>query len=148
MTAASTRRGFTLIELLVVVTVLGLLSTIALPNLQRALLKARATDAVSDLHVIRVAVMGYVGDNHTWPADVSRGNIPSGLADYLPDGFSFGNEHYTIDYDNWMAKSNGFVGLTVITTEVLMGQEMVNILGPNTWTDGASKFTWVIEWAD
>lgn len=140
--------GFTVIELLVVVTVIGLLAALAQPNLQRALLKARAAEAVADLNVIKVAVMSYLGENHRWPADVNRGKIPSGLAEYLPEDFSFVQEDYTIDYDDWSTKKNGFVGLTVITKDEALGQAMLDLLGSNTWTNGKDKFTWVIEWTD
>jgi prepilin-type N-terminal cleavage/methylation domain-containing protein len=140
------RGGFTLIELLVVVLVIALLTALAQPNLQRALLKARATAAVADLQVVRVAVLNYQGNNHAYPADEGRGVVPAGLDAYLPDNFSMQREYYTIDYDNWSAQEQGFVGLTIITTDALLGQEMVHILGPNTWSDGAQKFTWVIEW--
>lgn len=146
--AASDRAGFSLAELAVVVMVVGILAAVGMPNLQQALLKARATDAVADLQVIRVAVYAYVGDNHTWPGDVSRGQIPSGLAQYLPDGFSFTTEAYVIDYDDWSSKSQGFIGLSVITNQPGLGPAMVDILQPNAWTNGSDRFTWVIEWVD
>jgi prepilin-type N-terminal cleavage/methylation domain-containing protein len=140
------RSGFSLVELMVVVLVVGLLAGIAIPNFQQALLKARAADAIADLQVIRVAVYAYVGDNYTWPADVSRGAVPAGLAEYLPENFAFSNEHYVIDYDNWSNQAQGFVGLSVITTEVGLGPVVVDMLQPNAWTNGSDRFTWVIEW--
>jgi prepilin-type N-terminal cleavage/methylation domain-containing protein len=144
----SGRSGFTLVELVIVVMVIGLLAAIGIPNFQRAVLKARATEAVSELHVIRVAVMGYLADTNTWPAEVARGRIPSGLGDYLPDGFSFAPEAYTIDYDNWSGTSEGFIGLAIITAEPELGAAMVDMLGSNAWTNGSDKFTWVIEWVE
>lgn len=139
------REGFTLVELAVVVLIVALLAVIATPNFQRALLKARAAEAVSELHVIRVAVLNYVGDRHTYPPDRNRGQIPPGLAEYLPANFSFVRPGYTIDYDEWSG-SRGFVGLTIITQDRLLGQAMVDMLGTNTWSDGNQKFTWVVEW--
>lgn len=140
------RAGVTLAELVVVVAVIAFLAAIAAPNLQRAIVKARAAEAVSDLQVVRVAVLNYHADRSTYPKDVSRGRIPSGLAEYLPQGFSLTQKYWTVDYDNWSAASQGFVGLTVITKDKLVGDEMVRMLRPNAWTNGSDKFTWVIEW--
>ncbi len=140
------RSGFTLAELMVVVAVVAFLTAIALPNLKRAIVKARAAEAVGDLQVVRVAVLNYHADRHTYPGDVSRGRIPSGLGEYLPDGFSLTQKYWTVDYDDWSRQAQGFVGLTVITKDNVVGQEMVRMLRPNAWTNGSDKFTWVIEW--
>ncbi len=139
------RRGFTLVELAVVVLIIALLAAIAMPNLQRAILKARAAEAVSELQVIRVGVLNYLGDYHAYPADKNRGQIPNGLADYLPANFTFVRPLYTIDYDEWSG-SQGFVGLTIITKDKVFGAAMVDLLGANAWTNGNDKFTWVIDW--
>lgn len=139
-------RGFTLVEMAVVILIIAFLAAMAMPNLQRALLKARATAAVGDLDVIRVAVLNYHADHNAYPADVNRGIVPAGLASYLPGNFSMKRSSYTMDYDNWSAQAQGFVGLTIITTDKDLGQEMVHMLGDNTWSNNAQKFSWVIEW--
>lgn len=145
-TPPAARGGFTLAELAVVVLVVSFLAAMAAPNLQRAIVKARAAEAVSDLQVVRVAVLNYHANNHTYPRDVNRGQVPPGLASYLPAGFRLTQKHWTVDYDNWSAAAQGFVGLTVITKDRLVGQEMVRMLRPNAWSNGGDKFTWVIEW--
>jgi len=102
---------------------------------------------IAELEVVRVAVMSYLGDHHTYPPDRNRGTIPPGLEAYLPEGYSFTTEYYVIDYDNW-APSEGFIGLTVITPDTVIGGAMIDILGPNSWSNGTDKFTWVIDWID
>lgn len=143
---ARRRGGFTLTELVVVVAVVALLAAVAMPKLQRAIVKARAAEAVSDLQVVRVAVLNYHADRLAYPKDANRGKVPAGLASYLPTRFSLTQKHYTVDYDNWSNQAQGFVGLTVITKDRAVGQEMIRMLRPNAWSNGSDKFTWVVEW--
>ncbi len=54
------KKGFTLIELLVVVLIIGILSSMALPQYRKAVEKARATEAVSNIAVLMSAIDRYI----------------------------------------------------------------------------------------
>lgn len=89
------KQGFTLIELLVVITIIGLLSTLAIFSLNAARMKARDAKRMSDLKVISMMLERYNLDNNGYPLAYSNvsnsesdcGN--AGVIDYLVDGNSY-----------------------------------------------------------
>lgn len=68
--------GFTLIELLVVISIIGILSTLLLSNLQGARARARDVQRKSDLKQVKTALRMYYNDNQSYPS--GSGNIGQG----------------------------------------------------------------------
>ena len=66
------RKGFTLVELMIVVAIIGILAAIAIPNFLQFRLKAKTSEAKSNLGAIRSTEVAYFAE---W--DFYVGNQPS-----------------------------------------------------------------------
>jgi prepilin-type N-terminal cleavage/methylation domain-containing protein len=131
------RGGFTLVELMVVAAIVGILAGLAIPNLRTVLMRARATELAGDMAVVRTAVLSYNGDRHTWPAESAAGAVPSGLEDYLPEGYSFQRNGYQLDYENWSLpgglpgdpSTHTLIGVSVVVQDPNLSNALVEFLG-------------------
>ena len=131
------RGGFTLVELLVVAAIVGILAGLAIPNLRTVLMRARATELAGDMDVVRTAVLSYNGDHHTWPAESAAGAIPSGLAEYLPDNYSFQRNGYQLDFENWSLpgglpgdpSTHTLIGVSGVVEDLTLSNALMEFLG-------------------
>lgn len=73
-------KGFTLIELLVVVLIIGILSSVALPQYQKAVLRSRAAEAWPNLKTLNMAANAYCLEN---PSGSFYGNNAAELSSAL-----------------------------------------------------------------
>lgn len=64
-------RGFTLLELMIVITIMGILITIAQPNLKQSIIRAREAVLREDLYQIRDALDQYYADNSKYPGQLA-----------------------------------------------------------------------------
>ena len=135
------RRGFSLIELLTALLIVATLVRISVPQVNRVLLRARAASIIADMHVIRTSATAYLGDYHAWPADGETGTVPTGMDQYLPDGFSFDKGWYQLDWENWILPSGlpknpetkVLLGVSVVTEDAYLANAVLGLLG-NNWS--------------
>ncbi|CAH0526985.1 pilin [Vibrio hippocampi] len=71
--------GFTLIELMIVVTIIGVLSAVAIPSYQGYILKSEATSALASLSALKTQSEYYVLQHGKFPSSGDL-TIPSSLS--------------------------------------------------------------------
>lgn len=144
------RAGFTFVELMTVLIVLGLLSGLAILKYIDLTHRARAAQAAGDLEAIRIAAYGAWYETGKWPSEVGPGIIPPGLGQYLPGGFTFQRNDYTLDWENFVPANGGQtagmqVGVVVSSTEPRLQHALENALGTKLpFVDVGGELTFII----
>jgi prepilin-type N-terminal cleavage/methylation domain-containing protein len=71
--------GFTLAEVLITVAIVGILSSLALPNYFRQLQKTRQSEAVAAMSQLQTSIVGYVDENGIHPNNWKELNETSAI---------------------------------------------------------------------
>jgi general secretion pathway protein G len=123
-------RGFTLLELMIVLAIMGILITLAQPNLKQSIFRAKEAVLRDDLYQIRDALDQYYADN---------GKYPGQIADLV------NQSEKTKSYLRGIPK-DPFTGATDWITVALEGEEGgvfdVHSASPLIGTDGTAYNTW------
>ncbi|RFA31302.1 hypothetical protein CAI21_01325 [Alkalilimnicola ehrlichii] len=69
------QKGFTLIELMIVVAIIGILAAVAIPQYQQYTARSAASDGISAIRPIQLAIAEYAQINRALPE--GYGNLPS-----------------------------------------------------------------------
>lgn len=90
------RRGFTLIELMIVMTIVGILASIAVPNYQWSLIRAREAVLRENLYGIRSAIDQFHADQGKYPDALSELVDKKYLRQIPQDPFTKRNDSWQI----------------------------------------------------
>ena len=123
------KKGFTLIELLVVVLIIGILSSIALPQYTTAVQKARSSEAVQLMGSLRGA-----GERYYLQANQFPGTDLTVLDIEIPGTVS-GN---TVSTKNFKFSTSGTTGAYIITAERIGGSNAYKLY-TSVQPDGTAK---------
>jgi prepilin-type N-terminal cleavage/methylation domain-containing protein len=105
------KKGFTLIELLVVISIIALLSTLAVVSLNNARAKGRDAKRVSDIKQVQTALELRYADTTTYPTSVAGVDLGSAAAAKC------------LDTDGWSEADAGTAGdSTTCDPTIYMGQ--------------------------
>ena len=144
------KTGFTLIELLAAVLIIGLLTSIALPQYRKSVQRAEATEALINLRTIFDSAKRYRSANSEAPMKLNGLDVSFFDAD-TPESASFniGNYHYTFTEEGLSACRLSGTGSYSNTYCLTMYYRFT--LGPNTYKDvllctsESQKYDWVCE---
>jgi prepilin-type N-terminal cleavage/methylation domain-containing protein/prepilin-type processing-associated H-X9-DG protein len=123
----SKSHGFSLVELVVVIAIIGMLTTLAIPNMGRIMDKARNTTCMNNMRQIGVAVGLYTADNSGAYPFINNPNAPVYNGGNLPEGVQA----------QTMVEAFGPYG---ITKEFLKCP--ADIKGPNNYAKNDTSYEW------
>ena len=124
--------GFTLIELLIVMTIILILTALAVPRFEGAIRHAKEAVLKEDLHVMRAAIDSYTMDKQ---------KAPQSLDDLVQDGYlrEVPVDPFTRTKDSWVTDSSGKLQ-SLDQSEP--GIDDVHSGSEETGSDGQAYSTW------
>lgn len=87
------RKSFTLIELIVVIAIIGVLAAMLVPQVSKAIDKARIARTISELNLISMAMDAYLADVGSYPPSVQDWGRPWGADAGLVERYNVHPNH-------------------------------------------------------
>jgi len=124
--------GFTLVELMIVMTIIGILSAIAIPSFIRSVQKAKEAVLKEDLHTMRNAIDSYT---------VDKEKAPQSLDDLVQAGYlkTMPVDPMTSRNDTWMTAQSDNLG---DINETQSGIDDVHSGSQGVSSEGTTYNTW------
>src|SRR6266550_4152495 len=119
--------GFTLVEIMIVVSVIALLAVMALPSFLRARQQAQNAKFMNGLRVASGAFELYAIEHNAYPADVSRGVVPAGMATYFGATFDWTKPTPIGGNWDWDYMVFGFTAAVSVVGTTASVQQMTDI---------------------
>jgi len=108
--------GFTLIELLIVVAIIGILSSLLLPNIQVAIQKSKQKTCMSDIMFIATGCADYIVDHGSWGTIEQNGPLSNSGA-FVDALYTFRLRQFPIN-DPWGNPFSAYVGAAAVASSV------------------------------
>lgn len=127
------RRGFTLVEIMIVISILVILTALAIPNILRSQITAREAMALTNIKRISESCQVYYTRQDSYPAALTdlSGDVPPYLDTTLTSGTKDGyNFVYTQVADGFTLQANviaGGFGRYFYTDETAVMRQHVNV---------------------
>lgn len=132
---AARQAGFTLMELMVTVVIIGILTSIALPQYSDYVKRSKIPQATNNLATMRVKLEQFFQDNRKYTGACAAGTIAPLPAD---DDFKYS---CTLTDTTYTVQADGFGSMTGFTYSIDDANKKKTLHLPSDW--GSPKDCWV-----
>jgi len=101
------KKGFTLVELLIVIIIIGILATMAVPQYQKMVNRAKWAEAVSLVDTLKTAENLYYAENSKWTRAKISGTTEKYFDGYIDTATISGNRNF--NFSTYITNKAGLI---------------------------------------